>query len=95
VNPGKMATLALKCSQLPSPLPRTDARIVISAEKSPTATLPPGAAASSGQIDRFIDELSKLWTVEKSLVRLTIRRGDKCCWDGLLGLYLVLNIHID
>jgi hypothetical protein len=31
-NPGKMGTLALKCSQLPSPLPRTDARIVISAE---------------------------------------------------------------
>eukprot|EP01047_Picozoa_sp_COSAG01_P142932 COSAG01_NODE_74364_length_216_cov_23.863248_1_plen_50_part_01 len=28
VNPGKMGTLALKCSQLPSPLPRTDARIV-------------------------------------------------------------------
>jgi hypothetical protein len=32
VKPGKMATLALKCSQLPSPLPQTDARIVISVE---------------------------------------------------------------
>jgi hypothetical protein len=32
VNPAKMGTLALKCSQLPSPPPRTDARIVISAE---------------------------------------------------------------
>jgi hypothetical protein len=32
VNPGKMGTLELKCSQLPSPLPQTDARIVISVE---------------------------------------------------------------
>jgi hypothetical protein len=32
VKPGTMATLALKCSQLPSPLPQTDARIVISVE---------------------------------------------------------------
>jgi hypothetical protein len=32
VKPGKMATLGLKCSQLPLALPQTDARIVISVE---------------------------------------------------------------